>query len=145
MGHDIILSLNYHNLGNLLAQLQEASQVQASPALVEKIGNAILFHQQLANDYAQLLQEHHALKQELSALTRDAGEIVCGEQRAPEFSQYEQRRAAGMDAHEIYWAARQAGLEKVELIKMLQHVFQLSLRDAQKVIAEAEQLELKAA
>lgn len=145
MAHDILLSISYQNLGHLLAQLGESPLVQSSPELEEKVRNGILFHQQLACEYHEVLQEHQALKQTLSQLTREPSEIVCGASPPARFSRFEQMRTAGMDARGIYWAARQEGLDKIELIKMLRQVFQLSLREAQSVVAEAEQPELQAA
>jgi hypothetical protein len=145
MGHDIMLSVSYQNLGHLLAQLRESVTVQATPELAEKVRNAILFHQQLAREYEDLWQEHQTLKQKLSQVTRDPGEIVCGDPHPARFSKYEQMRDAGMMMRDVYWAAKQEGLDKIELIAMLRQVFQLSLRDAQSAIVEAERLELRAA
>lgn len=145
MAHDIRLSISYQNLGQLLAQLGASPLVQSSPELEEKVRNGILFHQQLASEYQETLQEHQALKQKLSQLTRDPGEIVCGASPPARFSRYEQMRTAGMNAREIYWAARREGLDNIELVKMMRQIFQLSLREAQSVIAEAEQPELQAA
>ena len=145
MGHDIMLSVSYQNLGHILEQLRESSAVQASPELEEKVRNAILFHQQLASEYQEVLQEHQTLQRKLSALTRDPDEIVCGGVRPHLFRRYEEMRDAGMDEKEIYWAAKQDGLDEVELIKMLRQVFQLSLNEAQRTIYEAEQLLLRAA
>jgi hypothetical protein len=91
------------------------------------------------------LQEHQTLKQKLSQLTRDPGEIVCGAPRPARFSKYEKMRDAGMTVRDVYWAARQEGLDKIELIAMLRQVFQLSLPEAQNAMVETERLELQAA
>jgi hypothetical protein len=145
MGRDIMLSVSYQNLGQILGQLRESPTVQSIPELAEKVRQAILFHQQLAHEYQELLQEHQTLKQKLSQFTRDPGEIVCDDTRPARFGKYEQMRNAGMGARDVYWAAKQEGLDKIELIAMLRQVFQLSLRDAQSAMVEAERLELQAA
>lgn len=137
MTQDMMLTVSYQSLGKLLAQLGENPAVNTSPELAEKVRQATLFHRQIADSLDALLQEQEAFRAELSRVTREEGERVCGEQ-PPRHAKYEAMRAAGSGPDEIYFEAGADGLDRIQRLRVLRHVFHLSLAEAEQVAERAE-------
>jgi hypothetical protein len=136
MSQDVMLTVSYQSLGKLLAQLGENPAVNASPELAEKVRQAALFHRQMADSLDALLQEQEAFRAELSRVTREEGERVCGE--PPRHTKYEAMRAAGSGPDEVYFETKADGLDRIQRLRVLRHVFHLSLDEAEQVAERVE-------
>lgn len=137
--HDLMLSVSYESLGKILEQLSAAPEVQAAPRLAEQIGRARVFHQQLVTEFQGILREQQELREQLSALTREPGERLCGDATPGQFGKYERLRDSGAAPREVYLAAKDEGLDDLSALRILRQVFQFSLPEAQAVAAEAAQ------
>ena len=135
--HDLMLSVSYESLGKILDQLSVAPEVQAAPKLAEQVGRARAFHQQLAVEFQGVLREEQELREQLSALTREPGERLCGDTGPEQLGRYERLRDSGATPQEIYLAAKEAEADEVSVLKILRQVFQYSLPEAQAVAKEA--------
>lgn len=135
--HDLMLSVSYESLGKILEQLSAAPEVQAAPKLAEQIGQARAFHQQLAVELQGLLCEQQELREQLSALTREPGERLCGEAELGQCAIYERLRDLGAKPQEVYLTAKNDGHDDVGALRILRRVFGLSLDEAQTAATEA--------
>lgn len=136
--HNILLSVSYKSLGKILEDIHNYPAVVASPELVQLVRNAISFHQQLQKDFSGLLEENQELKEDLSRLTREPGEIVDSKKMFDQFEKYERMRDAGKSPQDIYEAAKSEGLDSISLIKALRAVFNLSMNEATEIIDRVE-------
>ncbi len=135
----MMLTVSYQSLGKILEELQNAPEIKESAELTSRVRNAILFHQQISTEWQGLLREYREIEQELSDLTREPGERVCNQPVSNEFGKYEQMRDHGAAPREVYLAAQDDGLDKIESIKALRQIFHLSLQEAQETIAQARE------
>jgi hypothetical protein len=136
MSHDLMLSIAYQSLGDILRKMSELSITKTSSELSEYIHNALFFHAQLEEEFRGLIGEKQVLKQRLYELTKDPREREC--HGVEDFSQYEKMRDAGRTPQEVGLAARSHGLEAIKIIKIMRAVFSMSLIDAKKMVDELE-------
>lgn len=137
--NEVMRSVNYQSLGKLLTEIAASSAVQNTPELAVRVHEAIIFHQQLAGDVGPMLQEIQALRAQLSQATREPDERICPAPPANAFVRYERLRDAGLGTAAIYQAAKRDGLDDISTIRALRQTFNLSLREAQNVIAQHSQ------
>jgi len=136
--HDTMLSVSYESLGEILEQLRDAPEVKTSPALAERVRNAIAFHQQISAEVLALKQERQLLDEKLSALTREPGERVCPQTSPYSFGKYEKMRDQGATPQEVFLLTQTDGLDRVGALTVLRRLFQLSLEEAQGLISQTE-------
>jgi hypothetical protein len=136
---EIMLTVSYQSLGQILEELQNAPEIKRSAELSSQIRNAILFHQQISTELEGVLRRQLEVEQELSDLTREPGERVCHQPILDEFEKYERMRDRGAAPREVYLAAQDDGLDKIKSIKALRQIFHLSLQEAQETIAQARE------
>jgi len=136
--HETMLNISYESLGKILEQIRESAEVKGSPALAERVDNAISFHQQMAAEMQMLNQEQQLLRRKLSDVTREPGERVCYESSPNQFAKYEEMKNAGATPLDVYSAAMADGLSRLEGILVLRQIFNLRLPDAKEVVGEVE-------
>ncbi len=136
--HETMLRVSYESLGKILRQIQESAEIKASPALAQRVNEAVSFHQQMAAELQELSREELILKQKLSEVTREPGERVCYEPSPERFVKYEQMKNTGATPQEIYSTAMADGLSRLEGILVLRQIFNLRLPDAKEVVGEVE-------
>jgi hypothetical protein len=56
-----------------------------------------------------------------------------------EFTKYEQMKAAGAAAVEVYRSAKESGLTDIECLRMLRVVFDLTFVDAKRVVVATDE------
>jgi|GEM_PF-4511235 hypothetical protein len=56
-----------------------------------------------------------------------------------EFTKYEQMKAGGAAAVEVYRSAKESGLTDIECLRMLRAVFDLTFVDAKRVVVAADE------
>lgn len=129
---EILVTVTYKSLGGLLAKLAEAPAIQGSPELAERVKHAQAFHQQLAVELEGLVAEQRSLREELSHLTREPGERVCG---APA-KQWIPASPAELLA--VLQGQPLDGTGYVGALKAIRQMFGFSLEEAKQTLAQGK-------
>jgi hypothetical protein len=131
---DTTTEIVYHSLGNLLEQISHSTAVQDSPETAETVRNAIAFHQELEKEVSALINENRNLKQERETALGLANITGCVEESVDLFRKYEQMKLSGATPQEVYRQLRRDKLDRVNSIKILRRVFDLSLDEAAEIL-----------
>ena len=120
-----------------LETIREEPTVQASPELVKRVKEVLLFFDQLELAQQQMYTDNDTLRRKLNSITggREIGEVeenipeqVLGYQRFLE--QYQRMEQGGAGPEEIYRIAVKDGFENYIALKFIRQIFSLSLSDA---------------
>ena len=123
----------YLSLENILHKIQNAAEVQSSFEVSEHARNAIAFHNLLKTEYKEAIQEIEKLQCELYELTRDPAED-SSDHSTVDCTKYITLRDAGATADVVYQALVADGLGRIQSLKVLRTVYELSLQQALDVV-----------
>jgi hypothetical protein len=128
----------YESLGKVLAGLAEQPEIKSSPELLDRIQNAVKFHQQMQDYFQPLVNEYISTAKKLAEISRDPNAITS----ADDFSligKYAQIRDAGADATVIYRVAKSDGVVGTMHYRILRKLFGFSWDEARIFIEKIEE------
>lgn len=131
--HSLISS--YRSLGAILLHLMDDPVIISNPEVHKKMQDAAGFHTLMENDIELLEAEFRAIAVELRKYQRHPNEI----RSATDFSyidKYRQIAAAGGDADLICRIAKLDRVDDILILRILRHLFNLSLDEAKGVISQ---------
>lgn len=142
--HNVTAEVVYQSLGKLLDQISRSAEVKNSPKTAEKVRNAIAFHQELEKELSALVNENQNLKQELQTVIGLANVNGCVEEPKNLYRKYEEMKLSGASVDKVYAQTQKDKLDRINTLKVLRRVFDLSLEDAMQILETNESTKIAA-
>ena len=133
---EIVLSISYQSLGEILDSVIENPADQSSPALLEQIQSAIAFHKDIQSEVNAVVAVNKVLRKRLADLEETNDLAVAGELSDSVVDRYKIIRDSGGDPILVYHVAKAEGVSEIVSIRILRTLFDLSLDEANAIIRQ---------